>query len=140
MLQSLSGRYCLPRWNTGRMKKTRKNLKSWDNAANELSRFIEKENYIADALTAKLVTIKDITTATGAVLIFDNLLIPLGDTPSEKELREIVKWLAANMQDGIYYTHRFPEIFYTGASLQLKSQRYTGLYAFQRIVRNGHLV
>ena len=63
-----------------------------DKAANELSRFIEKENYITDALTAKSVTIRDITTATGAVLIFDNLVTPLGDTPSEIEISEIVKW------------------------------------------------
>ena len=80
-------------------------------AADELARYIEKENYITDALTTKDVTVKDITNATGVVLMFDNQIITLGDTPEEAELTEIKKWLTSNMGESIYHTHRFPEIF-----------------------------
>lgn len=81
-------------------------------AAEELGKFIEKENYLEDALTAKSTTIKDITNATGAAVIFDNQVLTVGVTPDKEQIAEIVKWLRVNMQDTIYYTHRFPEIFY----------------------------
>jgi chemotaxis family two-component system sensor kinase Cph1 len=81
-------------------------------AADELSKHIEKENYLTDALLRHDVTFKDITSATGAVLIFDNETHTVGVTPAPEEIKEIVKWLKANMQESVYYTHRFPEIYY----------------------------
>lgn len=81
-------------------------------AAQKLAGFIEKDNYIVDALTANAITITDITTASGAALIFDNEIKTLGQTPTHDQIQEIVKWLKENMQDSIYYTHRFPEIFF----------------------------
>lgn len=81
-------------------------------AADELSKHIEKENYITDALLHHDTTVKDITTATGAALVFDNEIYTLGDTPVKEEIKEIIIWLKINMQESVYYTHRFPEIYY----------------------------
>jgi chemotaxis family two-component system sensor kinase Cph1 len=81
-------------------------------AANELTGHIEQENYITDALTRHKTTIKDITTASGAVIIFDKNVTTIGNTPNLEQISEIVKWLKLNMQDSIYSTHRFPEIFF----------------------------
>jgi two-component system, chemotaxis family, sensor kinase Cph1 len=81
-------------------------------AADELARHIEKENYITDALLRHDVTIKDITTATGVALVFDTEIHTIGETPILEEITEITKWLKVNMQDSVYYTHRFPEIYY----------------------------
>ena len=81
-------------------------------AATELANHIEKENYITDALTKHKTTIKDITTAGGATVIFDNEITTIGETPTKEQVKEIVKWLKTNMQDSVYYTHRFPEIYY----------------------------
>jgi chemotaxis family two-component system sensor kinase Cph1 len=80
-------------------------------AAAELANYIEKENYIGDALTTKNITIKDITTAAGAALVFDNHVTTVGITPDPDQVNDIVKWLKTNMQDSVYYTHRFPAIF-----------------------------
>ncbi len=81
-----------------------------------LSEYIEKENYIIDALTSKSITIKDITTATGAVVLFDNQLVTVGNTPTRDQINGIVKWLKVNMQDSVYYSHRFPEIYFPAKS------------------------
>lgn len=81
-------------------------------AADELSKHIEKENYITDALLRHEINIKDITTATGAALVFDNEIHTLGDVPVIEEVKEIIKWLKVNMLEPVYYTHRFPEIYY----------------------------
>ena len=95
-------------------------LASLNIAAADLAEFIEKEHYLKDALTGKNKTIKDITTATGAVLIFDNETTTVGLTPNREQIGEIVNWLSANMQESIYYTHRFPEIF-------LPSKKYSNI-------------
>ena len=81
-------------------------------AADELSRHIEKENYIIDALINHTTTVKDITMATGVAVVFDNEIRTVGETPIKEELKEIIRWLKANMQESVYYTHRFPEIYY----------------------------
>jgi two-component system, chemotaxis family, sensor kinase Cph1 len=81
-------------------------------AADELSKHIEKENYITDALLEHDITIQDITTAAGAALVFDNNIHTLGNVPPMDELKEVIKWLKVNMQESVYYTHRFPEIYY----------------------------
>ena len=81
-------------------------------AAVELAGYIEKDNYITDALTRHDTTVQDITTASGAVIVFDNNITTIGTTPSLDHINDIVKWLKVNMQDSVYYTHRFPEIFF----------------------------
>jgi len=81
-------------------------------AAAELAEHIEKDNYITDALTRHSTTVQDITTAKGAVIVFDNNITTIGSTPSLEQINDIVKWLKTNMQDSVYYTHRFPEIFF----------------------------
>jgi chemotaxis family two-component system sensor kinase Cph1 len=81
-------------------------------AATLLAEFIEKDNYLTDALTRNTITVKDITTATGVAIVFDGQITTLGVTPTNNQIGDIVKWLKGNMQDSIYYTHRFPEIFF----------------------------
>lgn len=81
-------------------------------AAQVLAKQIEKENYLGDALTGKGVSIMDITRATGAAVLFDGQTTTVGVTPGAEQVKQIAAWLKANMQDSVYYTHRFPEIYY----------------------------
>lgn len=87
------------------------NVKRLKDAARELAEYIEKDNYIQHALTRNPITIKDITEAGGAALIYEDEITILGATPTAEQIAGIVKWLMINMQDSIYYTHRFPEIY-----------------------------
>jgi light-regulated signal transduction histidine kinase (bacteriophytochrome) len=75
-------------------------------AAQVLAKQIEKENYLGDALTG------NITNAIGAALLFDGQVTTVGVTPGPEQIQQISKWLKTNMQDSVYYTHRFPEIYY----------------------------
>lgn len=86
-------------------------LHELDHAANELSKYIKSDNYIADALTIHPVTIKDITTAAGVAFVFNNHITLIGSTPEEEQIWEIREWLKNHLQDPVYYTHRFPELF-----------------------------
>ena len=78
-----------------------------------LIKFIEKESDIVSALTSNEVTINNVCSSTGAVLVFDNKITGIGVTPSNDEVEEIVKWVINNSQDMVFYTHRFPAIYPT---------------------------
>lgn len=80
-------------------------------AATNLNNSIESENFLTDALTRNAINIQNITTAKGVALLFDNKITCIGNTPTEKQIVEMAKWIIDNTQDTIYYTHRFPEVF-----------------------------
>ncbi|MEO6187399.1 MAG: ATP-binding protein, partial [Ginsengibacter sp.] len=71
---------------------------------------IEKEEII-DALTKNDVTIRHITDAAGAVLIFDNSITRLGTTPSVNEIKNIANWLIEHSDDDIFFTSSFPGVY-----------------------------
>lgn len=86
-------------------------LVALNEAVANIADYIKKDTDITIALTKNKTTIKDVTTGTGVALIFDGEVSPLGNTPAPEHIKEIVEWLRANMIDGLYYSHRFPEIF-----------------------------
>ena len=91
-----------------------------------LIKYIEKESDIVSALTSNAVTINSICSSTGAVLVFDNKIISIGSTPSNDEVKEIVKWVIDNSQDMVFYTHRFPAIY---PAVEKYSDFASGLFA-----------
>ena len=72
---------------------------------------IDNTNDIPEALTKNEITIKDITEASGAVMIFEQKIICLGETPGENQVRDLAKWLFENMTETVYTTHRFPSVY-----------------------------
>jgi chemotaxis family two-component system sensor kinase Cph1 len=82
-----------------------------DKTANELSKHIKFDSEIKDALTTHPITLKDITNAAGAVLVFNNTITQIGITPNEEQLKELMIWLKSHMQNNIYYTNCLPELF-----------------------------
>jgi light-regulated signal transduction histidine kinase (bacteriophytochrome) len=95
-------------------------------SVNTLVKYIEKESDIVSALTANAVTINDVCSTSGAVLIFDNKITSIGLTPSKDEVKEIVKWVIDNSQDMVFYTHRFPTIY---PAAEKQSHFASGLFA-----------
>lgn len=81
------------------------------NTANILTAHLNRDKYLADALTDHDVNILDVTTATGAVLIFENELRTIGAVPTNDEINELAEWLKSSSDESIFYTHRLSEIF-----------------------------
>ncbi|WP_158799962.1 ATP-binding protein [Pedobacter sp. L105] len=73
---------------------------------------LEKEDDLTTALTGNEVSLRDIANASGVALVFDQKITTLGLTPTEEQIKEIAVWLKTNMPDSLYYTHRFPQIFF----------------------------
>ena len=97
-----------------------------DETVSTLIKYIEKESDIVSALTANAVTINDVCSTSGAVLVFDNKITSIGLTPSKDEVKEIVKWVIDNSQDMVFYTHRFPTIY---PAAEKQSHFASGLFA-----------
>lgn len=81
-----------------------------------LIKFIDNQSPVTSALTENKITLKDITTATGVALLFDEDVTTVGITPDKLQIREIADWLFLNLPDPIYYTHKFPEVFKPAAA------------------------
>lgn len=76
---------------------------------NWLVNAMDKGDDICNALTlGPDITILNITTASGAVLVFNNKTICLGTTPDEEQVQEIIAWLLVNMEDSVFYSNKFP--------------------------------
>ncbi|WP_419802634.1 ATP-binding protein [Mucilaginibacter sp.] len=82
-----------------------------DAAAAEVSKQIKAEDNIVTALTAHPVTFKNLTAATGAVLVFNSEITRIGITPEDEQIKEIIMWLKTHVSDAVYHTNRLPELF-----------------------------
>ena len=76
-----------------------------------LSRILRKGGNVAAGITEHDTTIMDVCDATGAVLVYEDQVIPLGETPSPEQLNDLIAWLKQNMEDRVYHTHQLPEVY-----------------------------
>jgi chemotaxis family two-component system sensor kinase Cph1 len=109
----------------------------YNDSVNQLTENLEKEEQISDALFADDVSIKDITSSTGALLVFNNTITKVGSTPDDDQIAELIKWLKANMSDTVYYTHRFPQIY---APAKMYSNIASGIMACMLSNELGELI
>jgi len=99
---------------------------AYNMAANELTGYIEKEDDLTKALTGHKSTIRDLSSATGAALLFDHKITRIGVTPDDEQITAMVRWLTLNTTEPIYADHRFPETFHPAKEY---SQTASGLLA-----------
>jgi chemotaxis family two-component system sensor kinase Cph1 len=87
--------------------------------ADAMAGYIEKEDDITTALTGHDSTIKDIISASGAVLVFDRKTTRMGITPESSQIDELVQWVIREMADALYLTNRLPEVFHPARNYSL---------------------
>ncbi|MGV3507793.1 MAG: ATP-binding protein [Sphingobacteriaceae bacterium] len=80
-------------------------------AVDELIKLMQKNKDIEVALTGYSITMKNVTDASGAVLVFENGIIPLGDTPNSNQLNKLLLWVKANVSESIFYTNNLASIY-----------------------------
>jgi chemotaxis family two-component system sensor kinase Cph1 len=73
-------------------------------AVDALNKQLLRENSIVDALLNQETTMIDALEATGAVLIFENEIYPLGVTPPAEFIKELTLWLSNQEEDQLYQT------------------------------------
>jgi chemotaxis family two-component system sensor kinase Cph1 len=88
-------------------------VKSLDfNAAYEtLSLILRNGGNVAYAISGHATTLLNMADATGAVVVYEDKITTLGNTPDKEQIGQLVKWLLNHMEDSIFYTHQLPEIY-----------------------------
>jgi chemotaxis family two-component system sensor kinase Cph1 len=76
-----------------------------------LSKFMLKNNSIEDALTKQDITLLDVTNAAGAVLIYENNVTRLGNTPNDEQLQYLLAWIKNTVTETFYWTNELPSLF-----------------------------
>ncbi|GAB3924711.1 ATP-binding protein [Larkinella terrae] len=66
---------------------------------------------IVVGLTQHPVSALNITSATGAVLVFDNKFYSMGSVPSDSAVAGITNWLGTESFDTVFETDRLPELY-----------------------------
>ncbi|MBD1393588.1 ATP-binding protein [Mucilaginibacter glaciei] len=88
----------------------------YKSAVDQLSRLMLKDNDIDNALTRNSVTLLNAVDATGAILVFDNSITKLGDTPTDVQVSGLLNWIKENINETFYYTDELP-VKYSNAAL-----------------------
>ena len=88
-----------------------KTFTMFNEAVNKLVGYLESGDEFVNALTAGKVTIKDINFSTGVIFFFENKITTVGLTPSIEEVVEIIEWLKENMEETVYTSSKFSEVF-----------------------------
>ncbi|MFD0795746.1 ATP-binding protein [Mucilaginibacter litoreus] len=83
----------------------------YKSAVDQLSRLMLKDSSIEFALTAHDISVLDVVDAGGAVLMLEENVIKIGETPNDDQLKELVNWTKANVIDSLYYTNRLSGIY-----------------------------
>jgi chemotaxis family two-component system sensor kinase Cph1 len=84
---------------------------SLNRKVDELIEKLEKEDDVLTVLNQNAPALKDITSACGVALVFDQDITTSGLTPTKAQIADIAVWLRSNMVATVYHTHRFPQIF-----------------------------
>ena len=78
--------------------------RSFELALQKIISRASREWNIADSLISNSDNILHLTNAPGAALLFENQLYCLGETPTETEIQEIIKWIKISGQPTLFHT------------------------------------
>lgn len=109
----------------------------FNSAFETLSIILRNGGNAAYAITGHETTILNMTDATGAVVVYEDKITTLGNTPSKEQISDLVKWLLNQMEDHIFYTHQLPEIYHPA---QAYSEIASGLMACSLSKELGELM
>ena len=72
---------------------------------NRLAEYMTTANDFIEALVARQPNILDLVDAQGAVICWDDEHSSVGAVPQEHDLKQLIDWLSANLDQEIFYTH-----------------------------------
>lgn len=95
-----------------RQDEANKHLQDKFNASvDALSKNMLKNNSVEEALTLPGTNIMHVTDAAGSALIYENNVTLVGNTPTVHQIRELLAWAKANIDEPFFYTNELPHIY-----------------------------
>ena len=77
-------------------------------AVETLAKQLSQSDSLKKALIEQNTSLLDAVNSTGAVLVIDNKIDTVGNTPGNHFLKELIQWLNETMQDQFYVSNRLP--------------------------------
>jgi chemotaxis family two-component system sensor kinase Cph1 len=77
----------------------------------QLSKQMLKNNSIEDALTKQDINLISATNASGAILVYENNIIKIGNTPNDEQLQSLLGWVKNTITETFYFTNELPSLF-----------------------------
>ncbi|GAB3779930.1 ATP-binding protein [Spirosoma horti] len=87
------------------------NLQQYQQTGRELHQQLLLNDDVVRALTKLPVTALDITSATGAALIFNNKVHRLGKTPDDQQIRALAEWMGTTGTESFLQTSQLPSLY-----------------------------
>ena len=87
----------------------------------KLASFTLKEYSITQGLAGHDVTLQDLIECSGAAVVTENQIISLGNTPSEADITNIIRWLNLNQTDDIFITDEFSKYYSSAINFKDKA-------------------
>lgn len=76
-----------------------------------INKSLQQNSSITEALTGGPTTVLHMTDATGAVLVYDQKIVRLGITPSEKQLKGLIGWVKDHKEEAIIATSNLTSLY-----------------------------
>jgi light-regulated signal transduction histidine kinase (bacteriophytochrome) len=97
-----------------RNKEEQENLTEKMQLKNLLSDFVERisesEDFV-DVLRKNQEILLHLVKASGAAIISHDLVMLVGQTPSENQVHELIDWVIPHLQNNLYYTDSLPKVY-----------------------------
>lgn len=87
-------------------------------ALDKLTKYLNQQESIEDALIQQPVNLLNIGSATGAVLIHENKIASVGITPAAADLEGLVNWIKENVESSIFSTNHLLEVYPKAANFK----------------------
>lgn len=92
-------------------EENQKENEQFKNYVDTLTKTLQKNVSVENALTGEAITLLNVTHATGAVLVYENNLTLLGTTPDNQQLKQLLKWIKSDVADTLYYTNNLSSVY-----------------------------
>jgi len=83
----------------------------FNNNLEKISKYLQQNEFIEQAVTAEEVNILSVTNATGAVFIYEGKVIRIGITPDDLQLNGLINWVMEHVSEMIYATDNLSGLY-----------------------------
>jgi chemotaxis family two-component system sensor kinase Cph1 len=84
---------------------------AFKSTVDQLSKYLLKSFSIEEALTQQDVTLINAVDAEGAVLVYENSIIKLGNTPNDEQLGKLLVWINGNLGESFHFTNNLASVY-----------------------------
>lgn len=81
------------------------------NNLDKLSKYLQENDSIEEALTGETINLLSVVNATGAVLVYEKKIIKCGVTPADEQIDHLIKWLKENNKEPIYHATNLGNVY-----------------------------